>query len=552
MPQLHQTEIDGVRCFWVETGRPTLSALLMFRQGQADETLPESGWLHLLEHMALHGRGGGALHVNGSVGLLHTNFDTHGPHEAVTNHLAEVTGWLSEPTFHELDRERGVLRAEAGLRGGTAARAFGWRYGAAGPGLVAHEDPGLGRATIELLTARSHRVFTRQNAVLVLDGPPPTDLRLHLPDGELLPPAAAEVIESTIPAAYVDDGGLILSGVVERSLAATVAQEILARALRERLRDTAGAAYAPWATYERVDSTHALILGGSDVADSFLPDLVPQVLHVVSAMRTEPVPEQWLAEVVAARVQSIRDPYYATGLAARAAQLYLDGEPPQTQDELIAEMHDLTAGDVAASLEEFGSSLLLGIPGKATWHDELPMLSFPEGVARREGRQFRSVDWPASADRLSIGPDRIELSAGKVARAVETSEVAGLFVFEDGGRYVIGRDGWGLHFVPEAWHNWPEAVAQLDALVPPELRMPHPAREGVGHQRLRRARRWRLGLRRISQTPAAYWAEIGLLAVLVVVCAAFGANGPALFGALGVVFMAVQQLRRQRAEGEHT
>ena len=93
MTTLHQTNVDGVQCFWVDSGRPTLSAGLMFRCGIADEPLQESGWLHMLEHLALHDRGGGALHVNGSVTPLLTMFESHGPADQVVDHLTGVTRW---------------------------------------------------------------------------------------------------------------------------------------------------------------------------------------------------------------------------------------------------------------------------------------------------------------------------------------------------------------------------------------------------------------------------------------------------------------------------
>ncbi|MBO0845303.1 MAG: hypothetical protein J2P22_07820 [Nocardioides sp.] len=43
MADVHQTRVDGVRCFWVDSGRPTLSALLLFRFGIADEPIVEAG-----------------------------------------------------------------------------------------------------------------------------------------------------------------------------------------------------------------------------------------------------------------------------------------------------------------------------------------------------------------------------------------------------------------------------------------------------------------------------------------------------------------------------
>lgn len=43
MGVVHETAIDDVRTFWVDSGRPTLAATLMFRVGLADETLATSG-----------------------------------------------------------------------------------------------------------------------------------------------------------------------------------------------------------------------------------------------------------------------------------------------------------------------------------------------------------------------------------------------------------------------------------------------------------------------------------------------------------------------------
>ena len=134
MISVHSTDVDGVPCFWVDSGRPTLAVSLQFRFGSADEHFLESGWQHLLEHCVLHGRGGGALQINGSVDLLETAFTAHGPADAVAAHLAEVTAWLADPELEDVEHEAKVLQAEREARGhgGPATRALGWRYGAHG------------------------------------------------------------------------------------------------------------------------------------------------------------------------------------------------------------------------------------------------------------------------------------------------------------------------------------------------------------------------------------------------------------------------------------
>jgi len=136
MTELFETYVDGVRCFWVNSGRPTLAAMLMFRYGGADEPLPESGWQHLLEHLALHGRGGGTLAVNGSVTPLLTTFEAHGPVDQVVDHLSSLSRWLAAPDVGDLDRERNVLAAESATRGSAVLRALSWRYVARGPGVM--------------------------------------------------------------------------------------------------------------------------------------------------------------------------------------------------------------------------------------------------------------------------------------------------------------------------------------------------------------------------------------------------------------------------------
>ena len=149
MVTVRESEVDGVPCFWVETGRPTLAARLLFRQGMADEPLHESGWLHLLEHMALHGTGSGSLHVNGSVSPLISTFDTHGPAGEVARHSrGSPPGWVT--------RSCAASSASAGCAGPSrsSAAARSWTpYG----GGTARRDPASGRTPSRGWSARLPR-----------------------------------------------------------------------------------------------------------------------------------------------------------------------------------------------------------------------------------------------------------------------------------------------------------------------------------------------------------------------------------------------------------
>jgi len=546
MALLHETEVDGVRCFWVDSGRPTLAASLLFRQGSADEVLHESGWLHMLEHLALHDRGGGALAVNGSVSPLVTSFDCHGPADMVRAHLTDICSWLGEPTFAELERERGVLRAESGLRDSAVSRAMTWRYGARGPGLSGQSEPGLGRATAELLTAQAHRVLNRSNAVLVLDGPPPQDLRLSLPDGSFVPPREAVPCDDALPAAYIEHSGLVVSGVVERSVPATVLPALLQRALKETLRDQAGAAYAPWAHYEAVDRKHAVVFAGSDANPELLPKLVPTALDMLRRMAQDGPNPAHVSEYVEAMVQGLSDPYAAVGLAYRAAHAVFEGREPQTLEDILDEAKSIGPESIGSALASFSATMLFGVPGQAIWKDELPMLRQPT-AARSRGRSFRHRDWPATAARLTIGGDSVQVGEGDVVPSMSVRRVAGMYSFADGRRTLTCEDGWNIFVDPQDWHRGQLAIELLDSMVPTELQLPHPTPAGAPDARRRMSwtRRWWLGLRRALRSRATAIVAIVAVGVLFVASVAH-AYAPGMIGSGFFLYATIKEYRAQQ------
>src|SRR3954451_21052709 len=171
MNAVRETQIDGVLCFFVETGRPASAAHLLFRQGLADEPLHESGWLHLLENLALLDRETLTRPIEGRVSLLRTHFAPFGAPEAITEHLGALGRWLAQPDLRLLSRERGLLQAQAYETRGRLSRSLTCRYGATGPGVASYAEIGSVRATDQLLIERSRRMFNASNAILVLDGP---------------------------------------------------------------------------------------------------------------------------------------------------------------------------------------------------------------------------------------------------------------------------------------------------------------------------------------------------------------------------------------------
>ena len=511
---MQQTTIDGVTCFWVDSGRPTLTARLLFRGGSADEPLHESGWLHLLEHAVLHGRGGGTLHVNGFVSPLVTAFDAHGPAEAVAQHLTEVTAALHRLDPTRLKHERDVLRAEGDMRGGPSVRAFSWRYGARGPGVIAMGEPGLGRAEWQRLQERAHSVFTRGNAALVLDGPVPEGMRLDLPEGELLPIPRADACQQQLPAWYVDDS-LVLSGVVRRSNGATILPDLLERGLRVRLREEAAGSYAPWATYEPADADRAQVIAGADASRALMPTLADQARQLVDQLAQGPDPA-WLDDVKAMRRQAMLDPYALVGTAMRAAHDHLRGLPVLTREETLAELDATTVEEVQGLAQEFASSMLLGLPGEAMAPTDIPRVTQPVEQGAVFGRRFRRADWPATTHSLVVDDEDAHLLEGDQYTCFHADDVAGMLSWDDGGRHLITYDGWGLTVEPSHWRRGHRAVEALDAMVPAARQLPMPSRDPVEPPALPHpvTRWWRAIRRPWSASALATWATLLLLAAL--------------------------------------
>lgn len=490
-----RTEVDGIATFWVDTGRPTLAAQLMIRTGAADERLPESGWTHLLEHVTLHGSSRpGTLEVNGSVGLLTTSFTAHGPIEAVTQHLAEVTRRLAQPVDADLDRERRVLAAEARLRGGPVERALAQRYGARGPGTLSYGELGLASATSASLSALASGAFTTGNAVLVLDGPPPPDLALHLPDGPHLPAPEARPVETNLPAMYVDESGLVASGVVQRSSAAMIFAELARESLVDLLRHEKAAAYAPWSVYERVDADRAVVVAGSDVATSLLPTLANTAISWSRGRRYDTGGVQAQVERL---VQSMTDPYAMAGHAAAAAHAWLLDREERTTQERLSQVREVTAFDVAVVADTWRTSLLLGIPGDTTWNDQLRRSS-PKRQAPRRGRVHRHRNWPAVRDRLVVTSDgdvQAQGRRGGLAQVYAPGSLELVGHATDGRRYLVDADGWPFLLDPREWTRGNSAVEAVDAATPPHVRVPLPEDDATPWRRASPWLRWTHRLR---------------------------------------------------------
>src|SRR5262245_16028011 len=115
---LQHDVVDGLSTYWVETGGPQFRAVLVFRVGVADETLPTRGICHLVEHLAIEPQPRLYAH-NGWCGIDATGFWAEGDRDEVLDYLQGVTRRLRSLPRDRMVAERGILATEANQHGGS-------------------------------------------------------------------------------------------------------------------------------------------------------------------------------------------------------------------------------------------------------------------------------------------------------------------------------------------------------------------------------------------------------------------------------------------------
>lgn len=510
---VQETDVTGVLCFYVDMGRPASAAHLIFRQGLADEPLHETGWLHLLEHLALLDRESLSRPINGQVSMLLTRFAAFGTPDDLVDHLGTLCRWVAEPDFQLLARERGVLQARAHQRHDPLLRSLSWRYGATGPGVTSYAEVGSLRATPELLAERAWRVFNAANAILVLDGPPPGDLKLPLPGGEYLPPASTEPVQRRLPAAYRDDAGLTLSGAVSRTHEATFLPGVLERAVHDGLREVTGGVYGPWSSMTEVDDQHLVVAGGSDVVPEILSNVATAGVDVVRRLATDGVPPAWVEEAVQHRLSRLDSPAALADVALESAYAVLSDRVPRSHEELLDQLRSTDPQLVDAAARELDATLLVGLPDGAKLPRSVKLVSFPEAEPTAEGKRHSHVNWPADMSTFSADAQVAEEVHGATAHAMRVGDVVGLFTWRDGTRRLVGRDGSVLEMEAQQWAGSDRLTEALDSAVAADLHVPMPDRE-VTFKRMAPVERCAIGFARLANTRPGLIAMLSLTVLL--------------------------------------
>ena len=233
IPLVERGTVNGVPVLRTNSVAGRHTAALVFRVGQFDETLPDRGITHMVEHLTFGGHHEAPYQFNASVEGRYTQYiiDSADPTDIAT-YLRAVCEGLAADSSAILDRERLILRTEAARRGGAGmmGTCLVERYGARGPGLLNYQEFGLERLGWADVAAWRARWFTAGNAVLWVAGDLPDELVLSLPDGPARPVPDAAPLPVEVPA-YVTgaEGGIAAGLVTDRSFASLATLDILQR-----------------------------------------------------------------------------------------------------------------------------------------------------------------------------------------------------------------------------------------------------------------------------------------------------------------------------------
>jgi predicted Zn-dependent peptidase len=470
--------VDGVPVFWTKSGDEMLAGLV-FRVGRADESLARGGITHTVEHLALYPLGAeAARHYNGQVDAVTTTFLRRGSPKEIAEFFRAVCANLRDLPTQRLDRERQVLRTEAGnRRAGMTDLLFSERYGADTYGLSAYPEYGISAVQSADLTEWSGRYFTRGNAALwIAGGPPPDGLALDLPDGPAVPaPQPAGKPPATPAYANAPVPGVAWSALVGRGLAAQAYAGILDRRLRRELRHKQALAYSPSVTYAVRDQQMAHVLAVADGLPEVHALLVSASIREIERLEAKDVGEDELRDAIDALLANADTSRGAIQWVTSSARNSIMGRPARS---VAAWREDLAAVSVAQVREvgrEALASSLFVLPPRSVPHRAFTWLSGRSDTAVA-GREIRSADSPLDPARLVVGAEGVSLVRGQAITTVRAAECAALLKWPDGARQFIGRDGAAIRVEPALW-RLKDRAGVLDVTVPADRLVTMPYRD---------------------------------------------------------------------------
>ncbi|WP_344138467.1 M16 family metallopeptidase [Pedococcus bigeumensis] len=437
---MQQTTIDGVTTFW-EQGPDPLTAALVFRVGARHESFRTVQVSHLVEHLVMGTLPKSHLDCNAQVDVDTTTFVATGkPHE-VSDFLRRVCDALGDLPLGRLEREQGVLAAEDATSAHPAlCWAAGIRFGLTGVGLLNASGAGVKRVTSEQVRSFAAEHFVRENAVLVLTGPPPGGLTLPLSSGPRPKEVAPRLTGIPTPGVMRVAPHPVLSAVLPRTQWASTVVRVLVDRLTDDVRHDRGLAYDINFDALRVDRDRTLFAVFTDGQEEHADAIVETLWGTLASLAVDGPTQAELDHHLAGFVAYAEDPRASVDWMQGVAHGHLHDEPHQDRAEAIASLSAVTVEDVRAWASwardsailgclpagRAGDRPLAGLPDLTEW---VPHAPSPVREVERFGRKVVSL---APRDlSVSVGSDGVGLTVQGTTLAGRWEDVVAVARTED-------------------------------------------------------------------------------------------------------------------------
>ncbi|MFE1557252.1 hypothetical protein ACFW6V_20000 [Streptomyces sp. NPDC058734] len=493
---MQRTSADGVTVLWTPARTPDpdlLTAELSFGTGIQDETAPTLGVTQVIAALVRSEAGDRPHDVVIDVEEERTSFAAHGTAEEITDFLRAVCRAVSALPLDRLGRTARLLGIhDPATRDHRGAEPLSARYGPHGNGLALQQDPGMySWITADMVRAHAAARFTRGNAVLALDGPPPEGLTLPLPDGprpRRTAPRPRPGVGGTWQHRPLDTVSLLFTSRAWEP-AAVAAHLVLGRRVDRTTygeRGIADAAIEHWFLRDRSTLDRVLTLHPADGhAEEAAHVLWRSTLDLASGGPGQEELDEFTA--------GVREQLDAADGHWRSLNRAVDAEHfgvPYCDDATLLEAYAaVTPQDVRDFLQRVLPDAVLVVP-----HQTHPDLKTPRGTPLpnsdcwrlhaehppTQGTVFRMTPLRRATSRRDERGEYVLTPWGIVTRDgnqdehdIRFDEIA--LVLPDGpGRVVLTGCGCDMHVYPHQVRHGERLVAALDAAVPAHLVRPTP------------------------------------------------------------------------------
>ena len=356
---------------------------------------------------------------------------------------------------------------------GTAM--LGLRYGTRTYGSASLPPLFLLRPSVSTAQAWVTRWFTRANAVLWSTGPLRPDASLPLSGGGRgEAPEPSDPLIAT-PAWCVAGRHVSVYTVVAPTAATTVALRAIATEIRERASGT---------LVDTTDLACHLVVWRADAASVTIElnasrDVNEGIEFALGTIddfaESGPDPDE-LTEAIADIEDWAMPRDNAEAVAALLARDELLLERPQSIDQYLGDIATVTAAQVASAAKQMRDAMLAAVPDGAEIVDPSFTEVDPADTPVDGDRYPRLADSgdPDAADVLLVGAEGVSMTMYDVALTVRYADCAAVVRYTDDALTLYATNGASIDVVAAEWRDGTDALAAIEAAVPPELVIANP------------------------------------------------------------------------------